>query len=244
MGKDVILITGGTSDLGRSIIDEVMNDGAMLIVHYFRNEDKARELENKFPHRLVAVKADFREEQDIFLMINTIKEKGLTPNKILHLAASPIENKRFNELSWSDFNREIDIQLRSIQLILSAFFPYMAQAKKGKILFMLTSCTLNVPPAFLSNYIVAKYALLGLMKSLASEYASRGITVNAISPSMVETAFLKKINPKIIEMNAENSPLKRNAIPKDIAPLVRFLFSEESDYISGVNIPVTGGGVF
>jgi 3-oxoacyl-[acyl-carrier protein] reductase len=70
------------------------------------------------------------------------------------------------------------------------------------------------------------------------------LNINAISPSMVETGFLKKVPEKIVEMSAEQHPLKRNATPEDIAPLAHFLLSSGSDYMTGVNVPVSGGLVF
>ena len=74
---------------------------------------------------------------------------------------------------------------------------------------MLSSVTINLPPKALVHYTTIKYALLGLVKSLASEYGNKNIQINALSPSMIETKFLENINEKIIEINAHNHPLKR-----------------------------------
>jgi 3-oxoacyl-[acyl-carrier protein] reductase len=82
------------------------------------------------------------------------------------------------------------------------------------------------------------------MKSLASEYSERNIQINAVSPSMVETSFLENIPGKLIELASEAHPLKRNAVPHDIAPLIKYLLSDESNYITGINIPICGGVVF
>ena len=86
--------------------------------------------------------------------------------------------------------------------------------------------------------------MLGLMKSLAAEYGDKNININAVSPSMIETKFLSEIHEKVIEMSAEMNPLKRNATTKDIVPIIKFLLSKESDYITGANIPITGGSAF
>jgi 3-oxoacyl-[acyl-carrier protein] reductase len=120
----------------------------------------------------------------------------------------------------------------------------MAAAKFGKIVFILSSVTLNVPPKALAEYTTIKYALLGLMKSLASEYADKKINVNSISPSMVETKFLSLINEKFIEISAQSNPLKRNAKVEDLNGILNLLFSNESDFINGINIPITGGSIF
>jgi 3-oxoacyl-[acyl-carrier protein] reductase len=109
---------------------------------------------------------------------------------------------------------------------------------------MLSSVVMNIPPKALTQYTTVKYALLGLVKSLASEYADKNIQINSISPSMVETKFLDNINEKLVELGAYNHPLKRNAIVRDITPIIKLLISKESDYMNGINIPITGGSIF
>jgi 3-oxoacyl-[acyl-carrier protein] reductase len=117
----------------------------------------------------------------------------------------------------------------------------MVAAKKGKIIFMLSSSTLGVPPTSMAHYITAKYALFGLMKALAAEYAGKHIFINAVSPSMIETETLSEVHEKILEYAASQHPLKRNATPQDIAPVIKFLLSDDANYINGINIPITGG---
>ena len=82
------------------------------------------------------------------------------------------------------------------------------------------------------------------MKALASEYADKKITVNCISPSMIDTKFLSLINERVIELTAEMHPLKRNAKVSDIIPTLLMLLSEDAEYINGANLPITGGSIF
>ena len=137
-----------------------------------------------------------------------------------------------------------DISLKSIILILNIFLPKLAKQKEGKVVIMLSSVVMNIPPKALTQYTTVKYALLGLVKSLASEYSDKNIQINAISPSMIETKFLNNINEKFVELSAYNHPLKRNAKVDDITPIIQMLISKESDYMNGINIPITGGSVF
>ena len=87
------------------------------------------------------------------------------------------------------FQNDIDIALRSLVIILNSFISDMTKAKFGKIVVMLTSCTTNIPPKYLASYVTSKYALLGLVKSLANEYADKGIRINGVSPSMIFTKY-------------------------------------------------------
>ena len=120
----------------------------------------------------------------------------------------------------------------------------MAKAKEGKIVLGLSSYSLNVPPKFLTSYVMAKYALMGLGKALASEYAAKHIQVNMISPSMMETKFLSQIYRVVVEQTAAANPMKRNASPADIAGVIEYLFSDANTFVTGVNIPITGGEEF
>jgi 3-oxoacyl-[acyl-carrier protein] reductase len=86
--------------------------------------------------------------------------------------------------------------------------------------------------------------MLGLAKSLACEYSDKNIQINTVSPSMNKTIFISNIIVKYVELNAYNHPLKRNALIDDTTLIINMLNSKESDYINGVNIPITGGGIF
>lgn len=91
---------------------------------------------------------------------------------------------------------------------------------------------------------MAKYALMGMGKSLAAEYASKGIQVNMISPSMLETKFLANVYDGVVEQTAAANPAKRNARPEDVAGLIEYLFSDSNTFVTGANIPVTSGEEF
>jgi 3-oxoacyl-[acyl-carrier protein] reductase len=240
---DLIFITGASSDIGLSIIENLTSE-SRIIAHYNSDNSQLIKLSKRIKNELITIRADFSNENSIIEMIKEVESKFGVPNKILHLAAPKFQNIRFKDLLWNDFQNDIDISLKSIFLILNFWLPKMAAAKFGKIVFILSSVTLNVPPKALAEYTTIKYALLGLMKSLASEYADKKINVNSISPSMVETKFLSLINEKFIEISAQSNPLKRNAKVEDLNGILNLLFSNESDFINGINIPITGGSIF
>ncbi len=106
---------------------------------------------------------------------------------------------------------------------------------------MLTAYVIGVPPKFQSPYITVKYGLLGLMRNLAAEYAGKGITVNGVSPDMIETKFLSQIPELIIEQNAKNTPMGRNLRVEEVVPTFEYLLSDGADLVTGQNIGVTGG---
>ena len=243
MNKDVILIIGASSDIGIDLIKNI-DEEALILAHYNSYSKGLLELSNKIKNELVMIKADLSIEDETKSMLEEIENKHGTPNKIIHLAAPKFENIRFKDIVMGNFQNDLEISVKSLMIILNKFLPKLAKEKQGKVVCMLSSVVLNISPKALAQYTTIKYALLGLVKSLASEYADKNIQINAISPSMCDTKFLDGINDKVIELNAYHHPLKRNATLNDITPIIKMLISNESDYINGVNIPITGGSIF
>lgn len=248
MGNDVnqglVVVLGASSDIGVEIIRKISKPDMKIIAHCNSNKAKLESLQADLAAEIVPVEANLCNDQDLEVFIAAINACDRAPEKVVHLAAPRVDYVKFKNIQWSDFQKNIDVQVKSFVAVMKNCVPAMIKARKGKVVVVLSSYTLNVPPAFMSHYVSVKYALLGLVKSLASEYASKRICFNAVSPSLIETAFLENIPDKIIEFAAEKHPLKRNATPKDIAPLVDFLLSPEADFLNGVNIPISGGETF
>lgn len=122
-----------------------------------------------------------------------------------------------------------------------AFIPFMKKQKSGKIVVMLTIHTQGVPPSFVAPYVTVKYAMLGLVKSLAVEYAGKGIQVNGVSPEMIDTKFLSDMPDFVKEQSVLNFPMKRFLQVEDVIPTFEYLLSEAADCVTGQNICITGG---
>jgi 3-oxoacyl-[acyl-carrier protein] reductase len=115
---------------------------------------------------------------------------------------------------------------------------------RAKVVFVLSSVTVGAPPKFMSMYTIVKHAQLGLVRALAAEYAATPLTINAVSPSMVETRFLDDIPGLAKEKAAQASPRGRIATTDDVVGAIAFLLAPASDFMTGVNLPVTGGSAF
>jgi len=239
--NNIVLIIGASSDIGLELINNI-NEECLIIAHYNSTHEKLLELSTQIENKMIMLKADLSKEDEVSIFLDKVEEHGI-PNKIVHLAAPKFENIRFKDISWDNFQNDINISLKSLTIVLNRFLPKLAKEKRGKVVCMLSSVVLNTPPKALTHYTTIKYAMLGLIKSLASEYSNKNIQINAISPSMCDTKFLDNLNEKIVELNAYHHPLKRNANVTDIIPLIKMLMSKESDYINGINIPVTGGSI-
>ncbi|MET3130538.1 3-oxoacyl-[acyl-carrier protein] reductase [Oxalobacteraceae bacterium GrIS 1.11] len=251
MSAEVILITGASSDIGCELIRQLVAGPAstwpMLIAHARSGVDKLEALGREITglaERLDIVQADLGSEAELLALIDAIRTRHGFPTQIVHLAAAKLELKRVTQFDWRALASDLEIQLRSIGMILQAFLPRMVKSgRRCKVVFMLSSATLGTPPKYMTQYTVGKYAMLGYFRSLAAEYSDKAICFNAVSPSMVETQFLSNIPEKFVEMAAAAHPGKRNADVADVAPVIRFLLSPDSDYLSGANLPVTAGSV-
>ena len=237
----ILLVTGASSDVGSELIRRVGINYSKIWAHYRSSIDIIDDLKADLGDKIMPIQADFSDVNSTANLIKAIKESGYMPDHIVHLSASKAHTLQFHKNSWDNYQREIDTSLRSITMILQAFIPNMAKNNYGKIVFMLSAYLLGVPPKFQSPYITVKYALFGLMRNLAAEYATKGIMVNAVSPDMMETKFLSELPELIKQQSAKNSPLGRNIYVNEVVPAIEYLLSPGSDLVTGQNIGVTAG---
>jgi 3-oxoacyl-[acyl-carrier protein] reductase len=241
--EKVLLLTGASSEVGMQLVQEIYRDYNKIYLQYRTMNDRLKQLLDTCDTSgiIVPIQADFMELSSVDNMVLKIKESGILPNHIVHLPAPKAYNKQFHKDQWKNYEVGWDISVRSIVLTLQAFIPNMVKSRYGRIVFMLTSNTQNYPAKYQASYVTVKYALLGLMKSLAVEYCDKGITVNGVSPDMMETKFIADIPEMIVKQNRENSPLGRNILVEEVTPLIRHMLSDAGASMTGQNIGVTGG---
>lgn len=237
----IILITGASSDLGMAYITENAEKYSKIIAHYHHENERFVELCETYKDRIVPIQSDFSHKEDVQKYIVRIKEQNLIPTHILHLVSPATRSVKFHKSRMEDYELMMQVSVYSIVEILKAFLPDMQKQKFGRILLMLSAYVQIPDPKFAAPYVTAKYALLGLMKDVAAEYASKGITVNGISPQMIETKFLKDIPELIVEQQRAAGPMQRLLQKEDILPMMKLLLSEEAAAITGENIGITGG---
>ena len=243
--QKVYLILGASSDLGNALIRRLINventDKPVFIAHYHSNRSQIDEIIAEYPEQDIRViQADLSDMEAVHNLIEHIQTMDISPTHIVNFAASTYRFNRLSEYNVERLSKDINIQVNSFALICQAFIPSMVERKSGKIVVMLSAATKGVPPKNTTEYTTVKYAVLGLLKSLAADYGDMGISINGISPGMIETKFLRNIGRKIKEFNAEKSPQHRNLQVDDVIPSILFLLSEDSDFMNGTNLNLTG----
>lgn len=234
----ILLVAGASSDIGAALIKKTAKDYKLILAHYFHWNSQLEELQHAFPEKIIFLQADFSNVDNIQQMLYYIHEHRLEPDHVVFFPALKSYTKKFAKTEWESFDKGWEISVRSSVLIAQNLLPYMQKKKYGKIIFMLTSYTCDSPPKYQVSYTTVKYALLGLLKSLAVEYADKGITINGVSPDMIQTKFLSELPQILIDQYAEGRPQKKLLQVEDVIPAFIFLLSEGADNISGENIRI------
>ena len=239
------LVIGGTGGIGKATCIQLAKDGFNVIIHYNRNRTLAEEIKaevEKHKQKAIIVSADILNDVDIKEMIS----KGIRAfdkiDVLANCAATVIPNIKFQDLVWADFLKQMEVNIKSTFTIIQAVLPEMINNGYGKVI-NIGSISAEKPNADWSHYITAKSALIGLTKSLALELAPKGIRINMVTPSLINTELTADIPEKIKVLTAAQTPLRRLALAADVAGVISFLASEKSDFLAGENIRVNGGQV-
>ncbi|MEG2250840.1 MAG: SDR family oxidoreductase [Bacilli bacterium] len=242
MSDNVLLVTGASSDIGTALIRKIHENYKYIIAHYNNKNDNFVKLENDLGDKFIAIQANFLDEEETLEFANKIINLGMVPTHFIHLPAFPVYSIKFAKTKWDDFDKAFSIGFRSATIICQSLIPLMIKNGGGKIIIMLTYNLINQPVIkYVIPYTTSKYAMLGLMKGLASEYANKNVMVNGISPSTIKTKYIKGFPDVVIEKSAYESPFGDNLMVSEVLPLIEFLFSSGGDRITGQNIAITGG---
>lgn len=239
--RKCILVTGASSDVGMALIRKISVNYTFVIAHYNTSSEAIEQLIGELGEKIIPIQADFSKKESIEAMVNKISQKNLIIDHIVHLAAPKFHIRKFIKENIDEIRRDYLTSTESIMIILKGVIAGMVKQKYGKIVFMLSSNVINYPARYQLAYTVPKYALLGLMKSIAIEYAEKGITSNAVSPDMMDTKFVSDIPEMMVKQNADSNPRRRNLNVDEVITAFEYLLSDGADRVTGVNLPVTGG---
>lgn len=243
MLKDKIaIVTGASRGIGRETALTLASYGAVVIINYNGSKEKAEEVAGEIlasGGRTKVIQGNVADSESMKQMMNDVK-KEFGRIDILVNNAGITKDGLLMGMKEEDFDAVIDTNLRGAFLCMKHVIRIMMKQRYGRIINM-SSVAGVMGNAGQVNYSASKAGLIGMTKSLAREVGSRGITVNAVAPGLIDTEMTKILSDGIKESMMETIPLKRMGQPKDIAETVAFLASDRASYITGQVISVDGG---
>lgn len=245
MSDEVILMLGGSSDLAADALARLMANrpDARVVLQYRSGKDRIDAHTARYGARVVPVELDL-EGTGVFAFAASFVERFGVPRSVLHFAAGALRLERFSKWNAVHFMQDMQIQVGAMAQILSELLPSMSKAaQRSQVVFVLSSVTRGVPPKFMSMYTTVKYAQLGLMRSLAAEYVGTSVSINAVSPAMVNTRYLGTIPERAVEMATAGAPHKKLLEAADVGAVIEFLLSPAAEHLMGVEIPIADGAV-
>lgn len=243
MENKVVLITGGTSGIGKATAIKFAQEGYDVIVNYnsFKDIEKYI-LEMKdigIYERILLIKTNITSYNDCVKMIKNIIEKYSKIDVIINNAGIAID-KVVMQMEEREFDEVVNVNLKGTFNIVKAGIPYMIRKKSGRIVNISSIVGTNGNIGQV-NYSASKAGIIGLTKSLAKELANKNILVNAVAPGFIKTNMTKEMTSDQIQGILNEIPLKRMGNAEEVARLIYFLGSDDNTYITGEIIKIDGG---
>ena len=241
------MVTGAGSGLGRSIVTKLAHDGhhvAVLDVNADAAENAAAEI-RAFGGTALAVGADVSDEAAVLTAFGSIRE-SLGPVEILVTSAAIAGFTRFDKITLDEWNRYLAINLTGTFLCIRSALSDMVAGKWGRIVTISSAAGQKGAPNQ-GHYSATKGGVIAMTKTVALDYAAKGITANTIPPFVIDSPMLReqqregKLPPA--EYLTKAIPAGRLGTGEDVAALCSFLASDVSGYITGQVIGVNGGAV-
>jgi 3-oxoacyl-[acyl-carrier protein] reductase len=234
------LVTGASGGIGWAIAEALHAQGATVAISGTRSE-KLNELAAKLGSRVFVLPCDLRDRAAV-VKLGEEAEKALGQVDILVNNAGITHDNLFMRMKDEEWDDVIAVNLTSVFVLTRGILRGMMRRRAGRIVNIASiSGVLGNPGQ--GNYAASKAGLVGMMKSLAREVSSRGITANCIAPGFISTPMTDALTPKQVEAIAAAIPAAKFGKPEDVAAVVVFLASEEAGYVTGETVHVNGGMV-
>lgn len=238
----VVLVTGSSRGIGRSIAVKFAKEGANVIINYKNSKKEAEvlsEILSTYGNSCMCIQADVSKEDEVKAMVEKIIDKYGKIDVLVNNAGIAIDAD-FEDRKVSDWKDTLDTNLIGVFLTSKYAGSYMKEAKYGKIVNISSTNGLDTTYTYSVDYDASKAGLVNLTRNLAIEFAPY-INVNAIAPGWIDTDMNNDLPKDYLREEKNKILLKRFAEPEEIADVVLFLSSDKSRYIVGETIRVDGG---
>ncbi len=256
LSNKIILITGGTSELGRQFVQKALFAGARVYFTSFQDRETFQALESAGAAGFVLDLADMRAIDNF---VKTFKEKERTLDILIHNAAA-VRDHTLQNLTEEEWDYVMTVNLKAPYYLTKKLMPLLFKqsstchreesrpqgaasprddvaisnsGRATKKIFMMTSRAAVMGGFGVSNYAAAKAGLIGLTKSLAQELGKKNILTNAVNPGFMKSKMTRDLPPEVIRRNREASPLGKCSDPAEVADFLVFLCSDQMTQVTG-----------
>ena len=238
---NVALVTGGAQGIGKSIVGLLADCGASVVVSDINRETAEKTVSELTAQgkKAMAAQANVARGEEVKAMVDSVVSQWGKVD-ILVNNAGITRDTLLLRMKDEDWDAVLSVNLKGTYNCMKAALSSMAKQRRGRII-NISSIVGVIGNAGQANYAASKAAVIGLTKTVAREYASRGITVNAVAPGFIDTAMTAVLSAEVKENLMKQIPLARLGTPSDIANAVVFLASDRASYMTGQVIHVNGG---
>lgn len=242
--RPTALVTGGTRGIGQAIVKQLVQDGFFVIINYPRASENTQKVKLQFKKvssQVCFLEADVSNEKAVKRMFKIIKKDFKIIDVVINNAGiiNNIRDETIENISLPALHCLVDVNLYGGVHILREALPLMKKSRRGRVVFI-NSALSFVGSSRRFGYIASKTANVGVVRALVHELAPWNICVNAVVPGYIRTR-MSNFKGKVLKAKLQKIPLRRLGNPKEVADLVSFLCSTESNYITGQHIHINGG---
>ena len=242
-GKNALVVGGGRG-IGAATVKLLAEQGATVTFSYAKNmvaAEAVAEQARQFGGRVKCWQSNAFDADQVKMLVERAYELEHTLDIVVKSVPPLGDFKPFSHLTWDEFIRPVDTELKTDYELSQAALFYMGEQQSGHLVFVTSSWAKYPTMTGLSGFTPAFAAQAGFVKALAKEVGPDGITVNTVAPGMVDTDLSRMVPSEVRQQMAAITPLGRIATAEDVARVIVFLASDASGFMTGSYIPVSGG---
>jgi 3-oxoacyl-[acyl-carrier protein] reductase len=238
-----VLVTGGTRGIGASAVRAFLRAGASVTATYCRNEERAsaflKEFDGALRSRLTLTRFDISDRAAVERFFESLEQHGGSLQVLVNNAGLRVDGvvALMDQAAWQ---RVLDVNLTGTFNMCKRALGLMLPERYGRIV-TITSPAGRIGSRGQANYAASKAGLVAFSKSLAREVATRGVTVNCVSPGIIETDFISDLPQEQKRELVSMVPMQRFGSPEEVAACILFLASRRASYVTGAVLEATGG---